>query len=427
MRQLVLYLVCFLLTPSLKSQTIVSLNIDAGINPATAEYIHRGIENAKKEKAACIIIHLNTPGGLLKSTRVIVGDIMDSPVPVVVYVSPAGAQAGSAGVFITLAAHIAAMAPGTNIGAAHPVDMMGSTKDSVMTEKLTNDASAFIRTIAEERKRNIDWAESAVRKSVSITATEALNKKVIDLIAKNEQELLQHIDGKTVNVNGEDIILHTKTAQVHAYDMSVVERILNIIADPNIAYILLILGFYGLMFELYNPGAILPGIIGIFSLILAFYALHTLPLNYAGLALIVFAIILFLLEIKIVSHGVLAISGIISMLLGSMMLIREDAGQAGKISISVILSTVFISALFFLFIIGLGLKAQRAKPVTGMDALIGETGSSLEILDPVGTVFVHGEIWKAESLTGIINKGEKIRVIKSQNFKLFVEAIQKNT
>ncbi|MNZ97805.1 hypothetical protein D3C78_1170630 [compost metagenome] len=209
--------------------------------------------------------------------------------------------------------------------------------------------------------------------------------------------------------------------------MNFAERILNIIADPNIAYILLILGFYGLMFELYNPGAILPGIIGVFSLILAFYALHTLPLNYAGLALIVFAIILFLLEVKIVSHGMLAIGGIISMLFGSMMLIREDAGQAGKISISVILSTVFVSALFFLFIIGLGLKAQRAKPVTGMEALNGEVGSSLEILDPVGTVFVHGEIWKAESLTGVINKGEKIRVIKSQNFKLFVEAIQKNT
>lgn len=424
MRRLILFLVCYLLTPSLKSQTVVSINIDAGINPATAEYIHRGIEKAKKENATCLIIHLNTPGGLLKSTRVIVGDIMDSPVPVIVYVSPAGAQAGSAGVFITLAAHIAAMAPGTNIGAAHPVDMMGASKDSVMTEKLTNDASAFIRTIAEERKRNIAWAESAVRKSVSITATEALNKKVIDLIAKSEKELLQGVDGKTVNINGEAVTLHTKSAQVHAYDMNFAERVLNIIADPNIAYILLILGFYGLMFELYNPGAIVPGIIGVFSLILAFYALHTLPLNYAGLALIVFAIILFLLEIKIVSHGVLAISGIISMLLGSMMLIREDAGQAGKISISVIISTVFVSALFFLFIIGLGLKAQRAKPVTGMEALNGEVGSSLEILDPVGTVFVHGEIWKAESLTGVINKGEKIRVIKSQNFKLFVEAIQ---
>ncbi|AFD05894.1 NfeD family protein [Solitalea canadensis] len=427
MRQLVLYVICYFLTPLfVKSQTVVSINIDAVINPATAEYIHRGIEKAKKEKATCLIIHLNTPGGLLKSTRIIVGDIMESTVPVIVYVSPAGAQAGSAGVFITLAAHIAVMAPGTNIGAAHPVDMQGN-KDSIMAEKLTNDAAAFIRTIAEKRKRNTEWAELAVRKSVSITSTEALDKKVIDLVAKNDHELLQRIDGRKVEVNEGSVILQTKTARVQTYDMNFAEKILSIIGDPNVAYILLILGFYGLLFELYNPGAILPGIIGVISLILAFYALHTLPLNYAGLALIAFAIILFLLEIKIVSHGLLAISGVISMLLGSLMLIREDTGEVGKISLSVILTMVSASALFFLFVIGLGLKAQRAKPVTGVEALIGETGSSLEMLDPVGTVFVHGEIWKAESTAGIINKGEKVRVIKRQNFKLFVEVVQKDT
>lgn len=271
---------------------------------------------------------------------------MESTVPVIVYVSPAGAQAGSAGVFITLAAHIAVMAPGTNIGAAHPVDMQGN-KDSIMAEKLTNDAAAFIRTIAEKRKRNTEWAELAVRKSVSITSTEALDKKVIDLVAKNDHELLQRIDGRKVEVNEGSVILQTKTARVQTYDMNFAEKILSIIGDPNVAYILLILGFYGLLFELYNPGAILPGIIGVISLILAFYALHTLPLNYAGLALIAFAIILFLLEIKIVSHGLLAISGVISMLLGSLMLIREDTGEVGKISLSVILTMVSASALFF--------------------------------------------------------------------------------
>ncbi len=424
MKQLFLYFVCHFLAPLLATtQIVVSIKLDASINPATAAFIHRSIEKAKNEKAECLLIHLNTPGGLLKSTRVIVSDIMESPVPVVVYVSPQGARAGSAGVFITLAAHIAAMAPGTNIGAAHPVDMQG-TIDPIMSEKLTNDAAAFIRTIAEKRKRDQQWAEAAVRKSLSITAREALEVQVIDLIADNDHALLTLIDGKMVEVSNGAVTLKTKTARIEENDMTFVEKILNIISDPNIAYMLMMLGFYGIMFELYSPGAILPGIIGVISLILAFYSLHTLPLNYAGLALIVFAVVLFLLEIKIASHGLLAIGGIVSMLLGSMMLIRQDAGAVGKISLSVIISAVSVSALFFLLIIGLGLKAQRAKPVTGIDALIGAIGSSLETLDPVGTILIHGEIWNAESTGGIINKNEKVRVIDRKNFKLFVEAIQ---
>jgi membrane-bound serine protease (ClpP class) len=408
MKCLILYLICYWLLPVFVfSQTVVSINIDANINPATEEFIHQSIKRAKKENASCLIIHLNTPGGLVQSTRVIVSDIMASPVPVIVYVSPPGAHAGSAGVFITLAAHIAAMAPGTNIGAAHPVGMEG-TIDSIMSEKITNDAVAFIRAIAEKRKRNIEWAEDAVRKSVSITASEALGKKVIDLVAKDDQELLQDIDGKMAQVNNGSVLLHTRTAIVQTYDMSFIEKILNIICDPNIAYLLLLLGFYGLLFELYNPGAILPGIIGVIALTLAFYSFHTLPVNYAGLALIVFAIILFLLEIKISSHGLLAISGIVSMLLGSMMLIRGDAGEVSRISTSVIISAVTVSALFFFFIIGMGIKAQRAKPVTGIDALIGKTGLVLETLAPSGTVLVHGEIWKAQTVAGAVNKGEKI-------------------
>ncbi len=425
MRRIIVYLICcfFAITPAL-SQKVASINIDASINPATASFIQRSIKKAEKEGASCIVIHLNTPGGLLKSTRVIVGDIMEANIPVVVYVSPAGAHAGSAGVFITLAAHVAVMAPGTNIGAAHPVNMQGGT-DTTMAEKMTNDAAAFVRTIAEKRKRNVEWAEAAVRKSVSITSTEAAEHKVIDFVAANEQELLQLLDGKIIEVGNKNITLQTRSVKVDRYEMSFIEKLLNILSDPNIAYILLMLGLYGLLFELYNPGAIFPGVIGVISLILAFYSLHTLPVNYAGLALIIFAIILFVLEIKVVSHGLLSIGGIVCLLLGSMMLIREDAGEVARISLSVIISTVGVTTLFFLFVIGLGLKAQRAKPVIGSEALLRETGTSLETLDPMGTVFVHGEIWAAESVSGIIRKGERIRVVDRQNFKLLVEAIPK--
>ncbi|HWI93356.1 MAG TPA: nodulation protein NfeD [Flavisolibacter sp.] len=404
------------------AQTVVSIHVDATINPAVASFIRSAIEKAKKEKAQCLVIHLNTPGGLLKSTRVIVGDIIESPVPVIVYVSPPGAQAGSAGVFITMSAHIAAMAQGTNIGAAHPVGMQGGM-DTTMSEKVTNDAVAFIRTIAEKRNRNAEWAENAVRNSVSVTATVALQQQIVDLIANDDQELLQQLDGKTVQLNSGSVTLHTKSANVLQYEMSFIEKLLNILSDPNIAYILLMLGFYGLMFELYNPGSILPGIVGVICLVLAFYSLNTLPINYAGLALILFALLLFILEIKITSHGVLAIGGIVSLLLGSMMLIRRGAGAVGQISWVVIIATTAVTALFFLFVIGMGLRAQRLKPVTGSESMIGETGEAREELNPLGMVFLHGELWQAESLSGEIKQGEKIRVTGMKGFKLFVEKV----
>jgi membrane-bound serine protease (ClpP class) len=419
----IIYLVSFLLLPFLlTAQKVVSIHVDATINPATAEFIHRAIAKAKKENAECLVIHLNTPGGLLKSTRIIVGDIIESPVPVVIYVSPPGAQAASAGVFITLAAHIAAMTQGTNIGAAHPVSMQGGM-DTIMSEKVTNDAVAFIRTIAEKRNRNMEWAEDAVRKSVSITATAALQQKVIDLIANDDKELLQMIDGRNVELKSSAVTLHTKAATVEEYQMGFVEKLLNIISDPNIAYILLMLGFYGLMFELYNPGSVFPGVIGGICLILAFYSMHTLPINYAGLALILFALVLFLLEVKIVSHGILAIGGIISLLLGSMMLIRTGSGDIGRISWAVIISATAVTSLFFLFVIGMGIRAQRLKPVTGANALIGQTGEAKELLNPIGMVLVNGELWQAESVSGAINKGDKIKVNNMEGFKLFVESI----
>jgi membrane-bound serine protease (ClpP class) len=417
------FFLLFLFPASVVAQKVISIKIDGGINPVSADFIHNGIEKAKNEKAECLIIHLNTPGGLLKSTRVIVSDMLESPVPVVVYVSPGGAHAGSAGVFITLAAHIAAMAPGTNIGAAHPVTIQAEM-DTTMNEKLTNDAAAFIRTIAEKRNRNMVWAERAVRRSYSYTETEALEDSAINLITKNEQELLKLIDGKSVELSSGAKTLHTALATIEEYKMSVWEKILDLLSDPNIAYILLVVGLYGILFELYNPGAILPGIAGVIALVLSFYSMHTLPVNYAGLALIIFAIILFLLEIKIVSHGLLAIGGIVSLLLGSMMLLKSGSSlEQARISRSVIFSATAVSALFFLFVIGLGVKAQRSKVVTGAEGMIGAIGEVMEMLMPTGTIKVQGEIWNAESPAGNINAGEKVRIKEIRNMKLFVEPI----
>ena len=424
MKHILLYcLFIFLFPPVIAAQTVISMKIDGTINPASADFIHNGIEKAAREKAECIIIHLNTPGGLLKSTRMIVSDLLESSVPVIVYISPGGAQAGSAGVFITLAAHIAAMAPGTNIGAAHPVTLQNQI-DSIMNEKVTNDAAAFIRSIAEKRHHNIEWAENAVRKSFSYSETEALKDSAIDIIAKSETDLLAKIDGKIVYLSSGTKTLHTASAIVKEHKMSAWEKILNIISDPNIAYILFLLGLYGLMFELYNPGSILPGIVGVIALILALYSMHTLPINYAGLALIIFSVILFLLEIKIVSHGLLAIGGIISLLLGSMMLIKSSSSlEMVKISRSIIISATIVTALFFLFVVGLGIKAQRRKVVTGIEGLVGDIGEVMETLSPIGIIKVQGEIWNAESLSGTINNGEKVKIKEMKNLKLFVEKI----
>jgi membrane-bound serine protease (ClpP class) len=424
MRRFIPYLLFWFFMPfPAKGQVVISMKIDGTINPVAASYIHNGVAKAQKEKAECLIIHLNTPGGLLKSTRSIVSDLLESTVPVIVYVSPAGSQCGSAGVFIALAANIAAMAPGTNIGAAHPVTLQGMP-DSIMAEKVTNDAAAFIHSIAEKRKRNSQWAEDAVRKSLSITETEALKENVIDLIARDDQDLLNQLEGKEIVLSSGTVTLHTRAAPIEQFEMSFSEKLLDIISDPNITYLLMMLGFFGILFELYNPGAILPGIVGVIALVMAFYAMQSLPVNYAGLALIVFAIILFILEIKVVSHGLLAIGGVASMLLGSLMLIRTSSAlEFARISRGVIISATLVTALFFLFVIGLGLKAQRRKVVTGREGLVGITGQSITALSPSGTVRVHGEIWNAESVSGNIAAGESVRIIEMKNLKLFVEPI----
>lgn len=315
------------------------------------------------------------------------------------------------------------MAPGTNIGAAHPVTLDGK-QDSIMNEKATNDAAAFIRTISEKQKRNVEWAEDAVRKSESITESEALKKNVIDLVAISVQDLLKQIDGKKIILSSGEKTLETENAEIINIEMNFKQKILNLLSDPNIAYIFFMLGLYGLMFELYNPGAIFPGVIGGISIIVAFYSLHTLPVNYAGLALIIFAVILFIAEIKVVSHGLLSIGGIISLILGSIMLIdTESTLEVIKISWKVILMIVILTIAFFTFAIGFGIRAQRRKPTTGIEGIVGEIGEVVSNLDPVGQIKIRGEFWNAESPDGHISQGTKVEVIKVSNLKLIVRKL----
>ncbi|RPJ05965.1 MAG: nodulation protein NfeD, partial [Deltaproteobacteria bacterium] len=312
------------------------IEVDGIINPATAKFITNAIDQAAQQNAQCLIIQLDTPGGLMESMRLIVKKTLTSTVPVVVYVAPSGARAASAGVFITMAANIAVMAPSTHIGAAHPVSLGEGKENKTMTEKILNDTVSYIKTIAKTRGRNADWGEKAVVKSVSITEEEAVKLNVVDFISPDVRDLLARIDGKVIKLDGGlTRTLQTKGVQPRSIEMSWRYKILDIISNPTIAYILLMLGIYGIFFELSNPGAILPGVVGGIFLILAFYALQMLPVNFAGLALILFAIILFIAEIKVVSHGLLAVGGVISLLLGSLMLIESPA-EYMKISLTVI-------------------------------------------------------------------------------------------
>ncbi len=422
MKKSILFL--FFFFPALQmyagNNLIYELTINGSINPATADYIHNGMKQAEEKNAECILVRINTPGGLLTATRAIVTDFLESKIPVVVYVSPAGSQCASAGVFIALASNIAVMAPGTNIGAAHPVNLQGGM-DSVMSEKVTNDAAAFIRSISEKRNRNMKWAEEAVRKSISITETEALAEHVIDFIAKNQAALLDSLNGRRVVTSQDTVTLETKNAVVEPHEMSWEYKILDTMSDPNVAYIFMMLGIYGLLFELYNPGSIFPGVIGAISLLIALYTLHTLPVNYAGLALIILGIILFVLEIKITSHGILTVGGVVSLFLGSIMLINTEAWfTVAGISLAVIIPTVLLTAAFFIFAIGAGLRAQRRKPTTGSEGIVGESGVTITKLSPHGQVKVQGEIWSAESLDGSIPKDTPIVVAEVTGLHLKV-------
>jgi membrane-bound serine protease (ClpP class) len=397
---------------------VMVIKVQGVINPVTSEFIEKSITKANERSVEALVIMLDTPGGLDTSMRSIIKVIGSSDVPVVVYVAPSGARAASAGVFITMAAHIAAMAPGTNIGAAHPVGI-GGKMDKTMIEKATNDAVAYIRSIAEKRGRNADWAEKAVRKSVSVTATEAKKLGVIDIVSDSLDELLKIIDGKNVKTAASKKILHTKDAVVVNEEMGIRLKILAMISNPNVAYILMLLGFYGLFFELTNPGAVFPGVVGGICLILAFYAFQTLPVNYAGLLLIILAIIMFVLEVKITSHGVLTMGGLISMIIGSLMLFESPAPFL-KLSLYLILPAALLTALFFSVSVGLVLKAWRRKPVTGIEGLLGLEGVAYTDIHEEGMAMVRGEYWQAFS-DEPINKGERIKVESISGLRIKVK------
>jgi len=406
------------------SDGIIVVKIEGAINPVVAEFVANEIRSANTSSEELIVIRMDTPGGLDTSMRKIIKAIQSSKVPVASFVSPGGSRAASAGTFITIASHIAAMEPGTNIGAAHPVNLMGGGtggQAKVMEDKVVNDASAYIRSLAEKRGRNTHWAELSVRKSVSVSAEEAKRLNVIDLVAANLDSLVLALDKREVKLGGSIITLNTAEKNIIFKEMNSRQRILDIIASPNVAYILMMLGLVGLYFELSNPGLILPGVVGSVSLVLALYAMQTLPINYAGLLLIILGVVLLIAEVNVMSYGLLAMSGAISIFLGSIMLIDSD-DPAMQISKMILYPTLGMTFLFSVGSIYLAKKAHQLVTTTGMEGLLGEIGVVKETLNPEGRVLIHGEMWKAESDT-VISDGEKVIVEAVEDLKIKVRKV----
>ena len=405
-----------------KKPVFDEITVSATITPPIAEYILQNIDASAKASSDGLIILLDTPGGLDLAMRDIAKGILNSSIPVIVYVYPSGARAASAGVIITIAAHIAAMAPGTNIGAAHPVGLGIGGTDKTMMKKVENDAVAYVRGIAAKRGRNAEWVEKSVRQSESITAEEALKLKVIDFVAPDLNSLMEQMDNKEVSLISGKRIIKTKGAIINEKKMGTRQRILAAISDPNIAYILFLVGLAGLYFELAHPGVILPGIIGGISLILAFFALQTLPVNYAGVLLILFGVILFIAEIKVISHGLLTVGGIISLVLGSLLLF-ESPDPALRVSWSVMIPTLTVICLFFASIVALVLKAQMRRKLTGKEGMMGEEGKAVTDVYETGKVFIKGEYWNASS-DKPVEKGRKVRIAKVEGLIIKVEEIE---
>ncbi len=395
------------------------ITVSEVITPPIGEYIVKSIRQAAESGTEAIVIQLDTPGGLDLSMRDIIKECLNATVPVVVYVSPSGARAASAGVLITISAHVAAMAPGTNIGAAHPVAMGIGKADETMMEKVENDAVAYGRGIAEQKGRNADWIEEAIRKSVSVTAEEALKLKVIDLVAADMADLLVKIDGREVKLAAGSKTLKTKGDELNRKEMGFREKVLITISNPNIAFILFLLGLAGLYFEFSSPGVVLPGIIGAISLILAFFAFQTLPVNYAGILLILLAVALFIAEIKVVSHGVLTMGGVVSLALGSIMLF-ESPDPALRVSWSVLVPTVAIVSLFFAGVISIAVRAQMRRVATGSEGMIGVLGEAASAVHEKGKVLIRGEYWNAFSKAPI-EKGKKVQVVDVKGLNIEVE------
>ena len=400
---------------------VVRVTIDGTINPVSAEYIERGIDRATDQHAQAVLIEIRTPGGLVDSTREIISKILASPVPVVVFVYPTGSHSASAGFYILESADIAAMAPGTNAGAAHPV-LAGGTMDPIMKEKVENDLAAFMRSFAAKRGRNVEVAESAVRQSKSFTDQEALQQHLIDYVAKDPTDLLKQIDGKTITrFDGRTAVLHTAGAQIVDYEMTLKEEILEFLMDPNITFLILIIGAAAIYFEFNHPGAVVPGVVGIIFVMLAIFALNLLPLRFAGVALLITAFILFALEAKFAAHGALAVGGIAMMILGALLLVDGPIPQM-RIHLLTAVAVSIPFGLLTIFLLNIAIRARRGKVVTGERGLIGEIGVAHTALRPSGKVFVHGELWDAYSQPPV-DPGQTVRITAVHDLTLAVEPV----
>jgi membrane-bound serine protease (ClpP class) len=423
--KLIPFVILFLTICTAQEQTVHRITIAGAINPVVVEFFKKSIQRAEDARAEALIIEMDTPGGLMSSTHDIVKDILAAKIPVVVYVSPPGSRAGSAGVFITTAAHIAAMAPGTNIGSAHPVGIDGKSDSSqVMMEKVVNDAVAHIRSIAEKRGRNVEWVEMAVRESANITEKEALKYGVVNYVVSSVDSLLDVIDGLELDVNGEIIRLQTHNIKVITYDMTWRQKVLYKLSDPNVAYFLMMLAMLGIMGEMYHPGTIIPGVVGGICLLLTLYSFQMLPVNYVGVILIIFAVILFLLEIKVTSYGMLTMGGVISFLSGSIMLLDRSIPFL-RISLELIITAAIMFTLFFALAVTMAIRAQRRQPSTGKEGLVNEEGIAIEDLSPAGRVEVHGEIWQAIA-ENEIKQGCRVVVVNvdSKYLRLTVKPVE---
>lgn len=416
---------------------VLRLEAKGPITPPLSAHVRDGIAAAEASGAGAALIELDTPGGLLDATREIVSAMLNSTVPVIVHVAPAGARATSAGVFILMASDAAAMSPGTHLGAAHPVNLgvegappgkdktAKEQKLSVLGEKAVSDAAAYIRVLASEKGRNAAWAERAVRESVSLTAEEALAQKVVEVVARDREELFRKLEGRRFAKRGGEGRLRLAGAEVREFPMAPLRRILLVIADPNLALLLLMLGLYGLIYEFSSPGIGFGAVFGLTCLILAGYALSILPVNYAGLLLVLLGVVLLILELQIVSHGLLAIGGLILLVLGSLFLF--DTGQSyARISIEVVVGTAAATGAFILLVVAKLLKTRSLKPAVGAETLVGRTGEAREPLDPRGLVFVDGELWTAEA-PARVEKGARVRVVEVVGSALRVETLKEES